>query len=288
MTDTKQDPNSQMQKARRLGLICGGGLFPAEVARAAQLNGYDILALLIRDNEAPGMEAYPHMHVRIAEVGKMLKKLRDQHIQDVCLIGHLKRPSLSSLRPDWGAVRYIPDFIPLFQGGDNHLLAGIVRFLEAQGFHVKGAHEVAPHLLAKAGETGQHSPTKDTLNDIEKGQQLLQALSPFDIGQGVVIHRGRVLAVEGPEGTKSMLARVSELLPKKGEGVFLKGPKAGQDWRIDLPAVGPDTVKEVAAAGLAGIAIQAGGVLMLEPENMQKLADENCLFIHGWNPQDGR
>jgi len=114
------------------------------------------------------------------------------------------------------------------------------------------------------------------------GEQLLEALSPFDMGQGVVIHRGRVLAIEGPEGTNRMLSRVAELLPHKAEGVFMKAPKKGQDWRIDLPAVGPETVRQVADAGLAGIAVKAGGVLMLEPENMQKLADERKIFLHGW------
>jgi DUF1009 family protein len=119
---------------------------------------------------------------------------------------------------------------------------------------------------------------------------LLDATSPFDIGQAVVIADNHVLAVEGPEGTDQAIARVAELRGNgrirspAGTGVLVKAPKVGQDDRIDLPAIGPPTVEASAAAGLAGIAVVAGSTLVAEPEHIAAAADRTGIFVIGVDP----
>jgi DUF1009 family protein len=119
---------------------------------------------------------------------------------------------------------------------------------------------------------------------IRAGLALLDALSRFDMGQGAVLEGARVLAVEGPEGTDAMLRRVARLrrwpFGRRGQGgVLVKTSKQGQDLRVDMPAVGPRTVKEAARAGLAGIALGEGATLVLDRTETLRQADRLNLFL---------
>ena len=126
--------------------------------------------------------------------------------------------------------------------------------------------------------------------DIATGAALLTALSPFDVGQGVVIANGRVLAVEAAEGTDAMLSRVADMrasrrLRFKGRaGVFVKAAKRGQDMRLDLPTVGLKTLEAAARAELAGIAVAAGDVLIADRANFVAAARGSGLFVVGRAP----
>lgn len=266
-----------------LGLICGAGEFPAAVALAASRAGYEVFCIKITPDPTPGIERYKHIEARFGEVGKMLKALRSRGIADLCLIGSVQRPHVMDLRPDWGAVRHIPNLIQLFQGGDDQLLSGILRFVEEQGFTVHGAHEIAPSLLAGEGALTECVPSDSHRNDIRKGFALLDALSSFDVGQAAVICEGQVIAIEGIEGTDRMLERVAVLLKRKDfrRGVLVKAPKRMQDQRIDMPAVGPKTLQNLANAGLAGLCVRAGQVMVLQQDEMAQIARQHGVFVWG-------
>jgi DUF1009 family protein len=142
--------------------------------------------------------------------------------------------------------------------------------------------------LAPDGVIAGRAPDAETQADIKAGAALLGALSPFDVGQGVVVANGRVLAVEAAEGTDAMLSRVADMrasrrLRLKGRvGVFVKAAKRGQDMRLDLPAVGLRTIELAARAEVAGIAIAAGDVLIGERGNFVDAAEAAGLFVFGW------
>ena len=150
-----------------------------------------------------------------------------------------------------------------------------------------GAKEIAPELLMPPGPLGARMPGEQDRADIARGLALLNATSPFDIGQAVVVANNHVLALEGPEGTDQMLARVAELRRNRrvnaptGTGVLVKAAKLGQDQRIDLPVIGPPTVAAVSAAGLAGIAVVAGSTIVAEPERIAAAADGAKIFVIG-------
>jgi DUF1009 family protein len=163
-------------------------------------------------------------------------------------------------------------------------LRRVVRFFEGQGFTVRGAHEFVPSLLAPLGTYGAVRPTAEHESDIARGQALLQAMAPFDVGQAVAVARGYVLAVEAAEGTDEMLKRCGQLRQwgRKGRsGVLVKMPKAGQEMRVDMPAIGASTVENVAAAGLAGIAVASGKVIIADLEETVRLADKHGVFVVG-------
>jgi DUF1009 family protein len=272
---------------RPLAILCGGGDFPVQVARAAAEQGRDPLLIGIIGAADARIEAFPHFWMHMGEVGKLFRALKDRGVAEIAIVGAMTRPELADLRLDWGAIRRLGGLASLFRGGDNHLLVGIARFFENEGVALVGVHEIAPQLLAARGALGALAPSARAEADARQGGALLAALSPFDAGQAVIVANGRVLAIEAAEGTDGMLARVAELraakrLRFKGRaGVLVKAPKRGQDLRLDMPAVGLKTIEGARRAELEGIALAAGRVLIADPAQFARAADEAGLFAFG-------
>lgn len=271
-----------------VGIISGSGALPFAVADSLIARGEAPVMLGIRgfcDGER--LARYRHHWVALGQFGRLTRLLRAERCRDVVFIGGLVRPSLSEIRLDFGTLRVTPRIIAAFRGGDNHLLTGIGRIMEAHGFRMRGVKDVAPDLLMPEGVLTRHTPDDGALADIDLGLTALRALSPFDVGQAVVVIDGHVVAVEGIEGTDSMLARVAQLRmdrrirAKIGRGVLVKAPKTTQDLRYDLPTFGPQTVEGAVKAGLGGIAIVAGQTLIAEPEIVIAEADKARLFVSG-------
>ncbi len=271
-----------------LALVCGSGTLPLEAARAARAAGREPFLVGLVGSAGREIEQFPHLWVRLGEVGKLFAALRARGVQEVGFLGAVTRPEIGDLLPDWGAILRAGEIAKLFQGGDDALLRRIARLFESEGYRIVGAREFAPGLLAPKGEIVGPSPDDEARADIAFGARLLETMSPFDVGQGTVIAEGRALAVEAAEGTDAMLARVAELralgkVRLKGRaGVFVKAAKRGQDVRLDLPAVGPQTIAAAKRAQLAGLALAAGEVLIADRPGFLKAAAEAGLFVYGW------
>jgi DUF1009 family protein len=230
---------------------------------------------------------YPHHWAGIGQFGRFRRLARAEGCREVVFIGTLLRPPLAQLRLDVPTLWLLPRVIGLLRGGDDHLLAGIGRIFQEYGFKLRGAHEVAPEILLPEGTLGRHQPVARDFADIQRGLSLIEAIGPFDIGQSVVVADGRIVAVEAAEGTDHMLARVAAMrregrihVPEK-VGVLVKAPKPGQDRRIDLPSLGAHTVEAAAAAGLAGIAVEAEGAITDDLQQLVHHADVSGLFVVG-------
>ena len=273
-----------------LAIICGGGSLPFALADAAVRRGRRVVLFALREWADPQrVAAYPHHWTWIGQFGRFRQIAAKEGCRDVAFIGSVVRPSLWHIRPDLGALRLMPQLVQIFRGGDDHLQSGIGRLFEQHGFRLVGAKEIAPELAMPDGPIGARSPSERDRVDIARGLALLNATSPFDVGQAVVVANNQVIAVEGPEGTDQMLVRVTELRRSRrintpaGVGVLIKAAKLGQDHRIDLPVIGPPTVEAAAAAGLAGVAVVAGSTLVAEPERIAAAADRARIFVIGVN-----
>lgn len=268
----------------RLGVVAAGGAIPIAVCEAARKNGIEVHVAAIKGVADPEIERFPHSWVRLGELGSLLNSLKTAKCQEIVIVGAIKRPDLWSVGVDFGFIWHLPTILSLTRGGDDSLLKRVVRFFEGQGFKVRGAHEIAPELLAPSGAFGRLSPNEESQGDIERGFALLKALSPFDVGQGAVVGRGHVLAVEAAEGTDEMLKRCETLQQwggKKRTGVLVKAPKWNQELRVDMPVIGPRTVELAASAGLAGIAVASGRVMIANQAEMIALADRHEIFVAG-------
>jgi len=270
-----------------LGIIAGRGPLPCVLAESAAARGLPLHIVAIRGEAREEIERFPHTWIKWGEIGKMFAALDKNGCGDLVIIGGVNRPDLSNVRFDLGAIRTLPFLLSLGKGGDDHVLSRIVRFFEDKGYRVHGAGDVAPELLAGEGKLGDQAPSAEDKADIDMAFDVVRALGRFDVGQAAVVVKGHVLAVEAAEGTDAMLARCAELREagRAGRGgragVLVKAPKPGQEERVDLPTIGPDTVSKAAAAGLAGIAVAARQVLMAEPAATIEAADQQGLFLLG-------
>lgn len=271
-----------------VGIIAGSGVLPFAAVDSMRKRGIKFFLYPIRGFCDPErVKAFPHHWVALGQVGRLTKLLRAEGCRDVVFIGGLVRPALSDIRIDFGTLRVIPALAAAFRGGDDHLLSGVSRLFEEHGFRIVGVQDVAPELLMPEGSITRTIPNAEAQADIAKGRALMDALSPFDVGQAVVVIDGHVIGIEGIEGTDGLLARIAQLRAegrvraKPGRGVLVKAPKTKQDLRFDLPTFGPKTVEGVAAAGLAGIGIVAGHALIADADRVVATADRQGLFVTG-------
>lgn len=267
----------------KLGILAGGDELPGRIIRACQLTGRPFFILAFRGQTDPETVAgAPHLWVRLGAVGEIIDALKAEKVEEIVLVGAIRRPSAAELRPDWRGTKILAK-AGLAMLGDDGLLRVIAAELESEGFHVIGAHDVVHDLLAPNGILGRHHPTKEQEEDITRGIMITHVLGELDVGQAVIIQQGIVLGIEAAEGTDSLIERCKALKREGPGGVLVKTKKPQQDRRLDLPTVGLRTMKEAINSGLSGIAIQAGETIMLEKEAFIDLADEAGLFVLGFD-----
>ena len=265
-----------------LGVIAGGGPFPGRVAAAAQAAGRPVFIIALRGYAEPAVVApFPHVLVRLGAASEILAHLRAHSCTDLVLVGPVRRPSIMDLRPDAEGARIMARIGRAAFAGDDGLLAAVVRVLGEEGFRVLGAHEVLTEAVGPKGVIGRVAPDASAMADVGRGVQVVRALGQVDVGQGCVVQQGIVLAVEAIEGTDAMLSRAAGLARPGPGGVLVKLVKPGQDRRTDLPTIGPGTVTAAAAAGLRGIAYEAGGTLVTDRAGCIAAADATGLFLLG-------
>ena len=278
--------------AGRIAVIAGGGALPVAVVRTLLARGESPLVAVVAGEAASAdFAAAERFDVAVEDFGPLLARLRKDGIGRVVLAGSIaRRPRLFSIRWSLRLLAGLPRAAANLLGGDDRLLRAVIGVLEANGIHVVGAHEVVPDLLAPQGTMTRTAPSAGDRRDIEAGAEAARAIGRLDIGQAAIAIGGRAIALEGIEGTDGLLERTAAMrghgrLAGKTGGVLVKCCKPQQDRRADLPAIGPDTVGAARAAGLAGIALDAGHAFILDFERTVAAADAAGLFIVGIEPQ---
>lgn len=267
--------------AAKLGILAGSGELPARLVEACRLKGREIFLLAFEGQTDPETAAsVAHAWTRLGAAASATRILKDAGVGEVVMAGALARPSLAELRPDLRTAQWLAR-----KGagglGDDGILRAIVQTLEDEGFSVVGVDEILEHLVAEPKSYGGLAPDEPALADIARGIAVARALGSADVGQGVVVQQGIVLAVEAAEGTDALLLRAGELRREGPGGVLVKVRKPGQEHRVDLPTIGTRTVEGAAAAGLCGIAVEAGGALVMDGDAVGAAADAEGLFVVG-------
>ncbi|MEM7767603.1 MAG: UDP-2,3-diacylglucosamine diphosphatase LpxI [Pseudomonadota bacterium] len=273
-----------------LGIIAGLGDLPVSIAGQRAARGAPVYILRIAGFEEPRLSAYPGAVVGYGEVGRQIALLKEAGCEDLVFAGIVKRPDFSALKLDFRAVKLMPKVLMAARKGDDALLRVMVGVFEAEGFNVLAAEEANSDLSLDAGLLAGPAPDASAQADAETALGIAREMGWLDIGQGCIVCDGLVLAVEAQEGTDQMLARCAALPEEirgtsdRPRGVLAKAPKPIQERRIDLPTIGPATLEGAAAAGLAGIALEAGGALILERERVQMLARDLGIFVLAVDP----
>jgi DUF1009 family protein len=276
--------------AEALGLIAGGGTMPLRLADAAAKAGRPVVCILIEGFADPADYArFPHQVVPLGRIGRMLEVLRGHRARDLVMAGRVARPSLLSFRFDAEGVRLVAKLgrRAIF-GGDDGLLSAVLRVLREEGFRPLGPQDLLGELLVPEGPLTARTPDAEARADIARGIAVARALGAADVGQGCVVQQGLVLGVEAIEGTDALLARCAGLRRDGAGGVLVKLVKPQQEIRADLPTIGPETVRGAAAAGLAGIAIEASaghaGTLVVDRPETVAAAEAAGLFLIAIRP----
>jgi len=273
-----------------LGLLAGGGDLPKAIAMSARTDGREVFVLGFQGSAETWIEEFPHVWIGLGEVGKALKSLAGANCSEVVLAGKLARPKFSDIKLDAKGLMVAPRIIAAARHGDDALLRAVVEALEREGLKAVGVQDAAPGLVAGEGVFGAVKPNAQDEADIAAAFKIVRTLGILDVGQAAIVCEGLPLAVEAAEGTDATIARAGTLpahirgTPEHRKGVLAKAPKPIQDRKTDLPVIGLDTVKNAAAAGLKGIAVEAGGALILSKAELIAEADRLGLFIIGVKP----
>ncbi len=265
----------------KLGILAGGGILPARLIEHCNAIGRPHYVVALDGHcDAATVQNVPHDWFRIGAAGAILAALHREGAADLVMVGRIHRPRIRDLRLDAKGWLILARIWRRFFAGDDGLLRAVASVLEDEGFHVRGIHEVMDSVLASVGALGRVQPDADAQRDIAEGVRTARDLGRRDVGQAVIVQGGRLIAQESAKGTDELLKRSAGLLSGVG-GVLVKMRKPQQDRRIDLPAIGPDTVRRAAEIGLRGIAIEAGHALVLDLPEVVRLADDAGLFLFG-------
>lgn len=275
-----------------LAIIAGDGGLPRLVAEAASGRGQTYRVVLFGDDPPEWAAGHPRIMARFEGFGALFDAMHAAGLDQVVFVGGMARPNPDPAAFDAKTHEIAPRLLGSIGQGDDATLRVIAAIFEAEGFSVQAAHDLLPGLLAGPGPLGACAPSPADLADLARAGRIVAALGAADVGQGAVVAQGICLGAESIQGTDMMLEFVARTASRfrpdvnGARGVLFKGPKPGQDLRLDLPAIGPLTVANAARAGLAGIGFQAGGVLILERPETIAAADSAGLFLFGVR-QDG-
>ena len=265
----------------KLGILAGGGELPALIIRACRRRGWDFHVMALSGNaDAAVIGDVPHDWVKLGEYGKVWSLLRDQGVDRVVFCGKVDRPAVSELLIDWRTAWFLARI-----GGrlisDNRLLVAIVKEFESHGFSVIGPADVDPELLARAGAYGSSLPSEAERQAIALGFAAARGAGRRDVGQAAVVREGRVVDIEGADGTNALIERCASAEPRTAGPILVKARKPQQEMHSDPPVIGMVTLQKAAAAGFRGIAVEPGGVLVLHGPALGKAADEAGMFLVG-------
>ncbi|ALI54452.1 LpxI family protein [Celeribacter marinus] len=261
-----------MATVTRTAIIAGTGQLPQVLAAALDAPVY----VTLTDVAVP--KGVDHVSARIEKLGKLFKELKSRGVEAVTFAGAMARPKVNPVLLDRHALR----LATCLGKGDDALLREVIAVFEDQGFAIRSAIEICPDLALPTGTLWGRKPSATDVSDAARAHAVLDALSPLDVGQGAVCAGGQMLGVETLQGTNAMLGFVAATPAhlRRARGVFVKAPKAGQDLRIDVPTIGLETVEAVIAAGLGGLVVPAGGVIVLDRTGVKARVEEAGLFLH--------
>ncbi len=281
LPETSAFPQPDGKDLPKLAIVAGSGELPGVVVQACREEGRPFFVLALEGQAEPErLVGVPHFWCRLGASAEGERILRANGAKEVVFVGKVRRPSLKEMRPDWRALKVMLK-ATVRALGDDGLLRAVLREFEESGAVIRAPQEIARGLLAVEGPYGRLKPDRQARIDMARGFEAAKKIGTLDIGQAVVMQQGVVIGVEAIEGTDALIERAGLLQREGARGILVKVPKPRQERRIDLPAIGADTVEAVARAGLRGIAVEAGGALVIDRAKVAARADALDIFVYG-------
>jgi DUF1009 family protein len=267
------------------GLIAGNGDFPLLVLEGACQQGIEMTVIAIREEASPELNRLAaRVHwVGLGELGRALELLRQAGVRQAVLAGQVKHRQIYSDIPPDPILATVLAALPA--KNTDALIGAVVRVLEQAGIRLVDSTLFLKPLLAAPGVLTRRAPDARERADIEYGRRLAREVARLDIGQTVVVADRACVAVEAMEGTDETIRRAARLANGRPL-VVVKVSRPEQDMRYDVPVVGPETIRVMAAAGATALAMDAGRTLLLNRDAMLALADEAGIAVEASLPPD--
>jgi DUF1009 family protein len=269
----------------KLAIIAGRGDLPRLLAEECRASGREYIVVEFEHIPLDWANSHPVIPAIFEQPGRLFTQLHDISCVKVVMAGAMARAPIDIGRLDEKGQELATILAKTAKAGDDKTLVSIIKFFEDNLFTVVAAHEVLDKLIPKFGVLTKLVPSEADKFDAKRAAEIVDLLGRADVGQGVVVAQGICLGLESIQGTDRMLAFVGSTRDdfsheaNGGRGILLKAPKPKQDLRVDLPAIGPNTVQNAYDAGLSGIAVESGGVMILNQNETVALADELELFL---------
>lgn len=263
-----------------IGLIAGQGDLPRLIINRCRAQNRDIFVTAIEDQTPPETVAdVDHVWIKIGKFGAFIDAFKKRNVKNIVFAGGIKRPNLNTISLDWEGIKLLGS-IGYKALGDDAILTIITQFFESKGFHILTPEDILQNLTPKQGILTLKSPSEEELQDIAKGSRILGLMGSADVGQAIIMQMGQVLGIEAIEGTERLIQRVRNYKLADQGGVLVKMSKPQQNLKIDLPTIGVQTLHQIHASKLNGIAIEAKRSQIIDQDAVVKLANELGLFIY--------
>jgi DUF1009 family protein len=262
----------------KIGLIAGNGRFPLLFAQTVKKQGVDVVAVAHEGQTLMEINQYVDklLWIKVGQISKMISFFKEHAVKEVVLAGGINKSMMfTQFRPDFKALLLLSK---LKSKNDDSLLRAFAEEMEKEGFTVVNSTVYLSSVTPQPGCLTRRSPTDEEGKDIEFGWKIAKGVGEMDIGQCVVVKNQTVLAVEAIEGTDETIRRGGSLAGKGGI-VVVKVSKPNQDLRFDAPAIGPKTIRTLKEAGATVLAVEAGKTIILDQEEMVKLADRENISV---------
>lgn len=263
-----------------VGMIAGNGIYPETFAKAARAAGVGkIVAAAFKDETEEHLVGLVDVieWMRVGQLGKMIKFFRNNGVSQLVMVGQIAPKNLFDLRPD---LRLLKMLSTIKERNAESLFGGIASELEKDGISLLPATTFLEDLLPGPGPVCGPALSERQLEDAAYGFRIAKETSRLDIGQTVVVKKGTVLAVEAFEGTNECVKRGGQL--GKGEAMMVKVSKPNQDFRFDVPVVGPSTIETALEAGVNAIVVEAGKTLLLGKDEVFAKCEAGGVSVVGW------
>lgn len=260
-----------------IALIAGDGDLPVEIARRLSQQGESLRIYALRESP-DALKPYSNMVLNLltTELASAVRDMKMSGVKKIMMAGVV--PKTLIYRP--GVLDKMAQSLVagLDERDDHSVLGAVVSLLTAAGFEVLSYRALLSDMMAKEGYFAGRQPTPEEQQDVEYGVRIAQKLVPLSFGQTVVVHQKSVVAVEAMEGTDAALLRAGSLCKK---GVVVKLMRSDQDERYDIPTVGAQTLRFMGHAGLSCLALHAGWTLIINPDEFQRVAEEENISVIG-------
>jgi len=273
-----------MENIERIGIVAGNGNLPISVVAECEKRNINPFVVLLEDfARKEDYSASPNITISFGDVGKAISFFRRNGVKHIVFAGAVKKPDLKTIWPDLKGFFLLIKLLKCKIFGDDNILRTAIKFLEKEGFEIIPVDEILTNIKIQPGIAGKvQMPNQDYSIDINLGVKVLKQIGDLDIGQSVVVQNGIVIGIECIEGTQKLIERCGRLKYTTGrKPILVKIKKTKQTRKIDLPAIGGDTITQVKQAGFAGIAIDSDNGLIIDKDSTIKYADKNKIFING-------